>query len=212
MNINEELKNILEWIICIIIAVVLGLWIRYYIMTPTQVRSVSMKPTLIEGQRLILNRTIRLSNKLPERGDIITFEAPTEDYLTEAEFKESPTARYKEPEGGFNKFVHNVLEIGKTSYIKRVIALPGEHVKIQDGKVYINGAEYKEEYLSNSVKTEAEGGLVLDFVVPEGTVFAMGDNRSESHDCRAFGCVPQDKIESIVLFRFWPFDKFGKVE
>lgn len=53
---------------------------------------------------------------------------------------------------------------------------------------------------------------MLDFVVPEGTVFAMGDNRSESHDCRAFGCVPQDKIESIVLFRFWPFDKFGKVE
>lgn len=212
MNINEELKNILEWIICIIIAVILGLWIRYYIMTPTQVRSVSMKPTLIEGQRLILNRTIRLSNKLPERGDIITFEAPTEDYLTEAEFKESPIARYNEPEGGFNKFVHNVLEIGKTSYIKRVIALPGEHVKIQNGKVYINGAEYKEEYLSNSVKTEAEGGLVLDFVVPEGTVFAMGDNRSESHDCRAFGCVPQDKIESIVLFRFWPFDKFGKVE
>lgn len=212
MNINEELKNILEWIICIIIAVILGLWIRYYIMTPTQVRSVSMKPTLIEGQRLILNRTIRLSNKLPERGDIITFEAPTEDYLTEAEFKESPIARYNEPKGGFNKFVHNVLEIGKTSYIKRVIALPGEHVKIQNGKVYINGAEYKEEYLSNSVKTEAEGGLVLDFVVPEGTVFAMGDNRSESHDCRAFGCVPQDKIESIVLFRFWPFDKFGKVE
>ena len=212
MNINEELKNILEWIICIIIAVILGLWIRYYIMTPTQVRSVSMKPTLIEGQRLILNRTIRLSNKLPERGDIITFEAPTEDYLTEAEFKESPIARYNEPGGGFNKFVHNVLEIGKTSYIKRVIALPGEHVKIQNGKVYINGAEYKEEYLSNSVKTEAEGGLVLDFVVPEGTVFAMGDNRGESHDCRAFGCVPQDKIESIVLFRFWPFDKFGKVE
>ena len=212
MNINEELKNILEWIICIIIAVILGLWIRYYIMTPTQVRSVSMKPTLIEGQRLILNRTIRLSNKLPERGDIITFEAPTEDYLTEAEFKESPTARYKEPEGGFNKFVHNVLEIGKTSYIKRVSALPGEHVKIQDGKVYINGEEFKDEYLSNTVKTEAEGGLVLDFVVPEGTVFAMGDNRGESHDCRAFGCVPQDKIESIVLFRFWPFDKFGKVE
>ncbi len=53
MNINEELKNILEWVICIIIAVVLGLWIRYYIMTPTQVQSVSMKPTLIESQRLI---------------------------------------------------------------------------------------------------------------------------------------------------------------
>ena len=206
MNINEELKNILEWVICIIIAVVLGLWIRYYIMTPTQVQSVSMKPTLIEGQRLILNRTIRLTHKLPERGDIITFEAPTEDYLTEAE---SPTARYEEPD---NKFVHNVLEIGKVSYIKRVIALPGEHVKIQNGKVYVNGEELEEDYLSSSVRTEAEGGLLVDFTVPEGTVFAMGDNRQESHDCRAFGCIPQDKIESIVLFRFWPFDKFGKVE
>ena len=54
--------------------------------------------------------------------------------------------------------------------------------------------------------------MFSDIIVPENTVFAMGDNRGESHDCRAFGCIPQDKIESIVLFRFWPFDKFGKVE
>ena len=113
MNINEELKNILEWIVCIIIAVILGLWIRYYIMTPTQVKSVSMEPTLVQGQRLILNRTIRLSKKLPERGDIITFEAPTQEYLTESDLKESPIARYEEVSGGFDKFVHNVLEIGK---------------------------------------------------------------------------------------------------
>ena len=209
MNINEELKNILEWVICIIIAVVLGLWIRYYIMTPTQVQSVSMKPTLIEGQRLILNRTIRLTHKLPERGDIITFEAPTEDYLTEAEFKESPTARYEEPD---NKFVHNVLEIGKVSYIKRVIALPGEHVKIQNGKVYINGEELEEDYLSSSVRTEAEGGLLVDFTVPEGTVFAMGDNRSVSADCRRFGCIPLEKVEGRVTYRIWPLTKFGAID
>ncbi len=212
MNINEELKNILEWIVCIIIAVILGLWIRYYIMTPTQVKSVSMEPTLVQGQRLILNRTIRLSKKLPERGDIITFEAPTQEYLTESDLKESPIARYEEVSGGFDKFVHNVLEIGKISYIKRVIALPGEHVKIQDGKVYINGEELEEDYLSDSVKTYSEGGVLVDFTVPDGAVFAMGDNRENSHDCRAFGCIPQEKIESIVLFRFWPFDKFGKVK
>lgn len=212
MNINEELKNILEWIVCIIIAVILGLWIRYYIMTPTQVKSVSMEPTLVQGQRLILNRTIRLSKKLPERGDIITFEAPTQEYLTESDLKESPIARYEEVSGGFDKFVHNVLEIGKISYIKRVIALPGEHVKIRDGKVYINGEELEEDYLSDSVKTYSEGGVLVDFTVPDGAVFAMGDNRENSHDCRAFGCIPQEKIESIVLFRFWPFDKFGKVK
>ena len=212
MNINEELRNILEWIICIIIAVILGLWIRYYIMTPTQVRSVSMKPTLIEGQRLILNRTIRLSNKLPEKGDIITFEAPIEDYLTESEFKESPIARYKEPEGGFNKFVHNVLEIGKTSYIKRVIALPGEHVQIKDGKVYINEKELEEPYLQEGIVTDVTGVGFDDFVVPENCVFAMGDNRNHSTDCRSFGCIPLEEIESTVAIRIWPLDKWGKVE
>lgn len=212
MNINDEVKNILEWVICIIIAVFLGLWIRYYLITPTQVKSVSMEPTLVQGQRLLLNRTIRLTKNLPKRGEIITFEAPTTEYLSQSQFNETPTARYTEIEGGFNKFVHNVLEIGKVSYIKRVIALPGEHVKIQNGKVYINDQELQEDYLSDSVITEAEGGLLVDFIVPEGTVFAMGDNRQNSHDCRAFGCIPLEKIESTVLVRFWPFDKFGKVE
>lgn len=214
MNINEELKNILEWVICIIIAVVLGLWIRYYIMTPTQVQSVSMKPTLIEGQRLILNRTIRLTHKLPERGDIITFEAPTEDYLTEAEFEESPTARYAEPN---NKFVHNILEIGKVSYIKRVIALPGEYVEIKDGAVYIDGVKLEEDYLPDGVVTDLlqgndEYGYFNNFTVPENCVFALGDNRAGSKDCRSFGCIPLEKIEGTVAFRFWPLSKFGGVE
>ena len=209
MNINEELKNILEWVICIIIAVVLGLWIRYYIMTPTQVQSVSMKPTLIEGQRLILNRTIRLTHKLPERGDIITFEAPTEDYLTEAEFKESPTARYEEPE---NKFVHNVLEIGKVSYIKRVIALPGEHVKIQNGKVYINGELYKEDIVSASIE---DPGVAADEVkLGDDEYFVLGDNRNSSEDSRManIGNVKKDYIIGKAWFHFKGFGKMGLID
>ena len=209
MNINEELKNILEWVICIIIAVVLGLWIRYYIMTPTQVQSVSMKPTLIESQRLILNRTIRLTHKLPERGDIITFEAPTEDYLTEAEFKESPTARYEEPE---NKFVHNVLEIGKVSYIKRVIALPGEHVKIQNGKVYINGELYKEDIVSASIE---DPGVAADEVkLGDDEYFVLGDNRNSSEDSRManIGNVKKDYIIGKAWFHFKGFGKMGLID
>ena len=172
-----------------------------------------MKPTLLQDDRLILNRWGRTTKKLPERGDIITFEAPTNArWSKDKQDLTNPIAKYEnKPTNVWEGFVHNVLEIGKVSYIKRVIALPGEHVKIQNGKVYINGEELEEDYLSSSVRTEAEGGLLVDFTVPEGTVFAMGDNRAESHDCRAFGCIPQDKIESIVLFRFWPFDKFGKV-
>ena len=51
-----------------------------------------------------------------------------------------------------------------------------------------------------------------DFVVPENCVFAMGDNRPHSTDCRSFGCIPLEKIESTVAIRIWPLDKCGKVE
>lgn len=215
MIISDKTRNILEWIFCIVVAFVLAILIKYFVGTPTIVSQVSMRPTLQSGQRLILNRWMRTINEMPKRGEIITFEAPSKvSYSSESEVDlKNPVAKYeKEPKSWWGKFAYYVLEIGKESYIKRVIALPGEHVKIENGKVYINGEELEEDYLSSSVRTEAEGGLLVDFTVPEGTVFAMGDNRAESHDCRAFGCIPQDKIESIVLFRFWPFDKFGKVE
>ena len=100
------------------------------------------------------------------------------------------------PTNIFSKFAYYVLEWGKTSYIKRVIGLPGEHVQIMDGKVYINGEELDESaYLNSNVKTEAYGGMFTDIIVPEGCVFAMGDNRSVSADCRRFGCIPLKKIE-----------------
>ena len=108
--------------------------------------------------------------------------------------------------------MYHVLEINKTSYIKRVIALPGEHLEIKNNKVYINGEELKEEYLADDVITDSTEGAYIDLVVPEGTVFVMGDNRQHSGDSRRFGCVPFDKIESKVCFRFWPLNRFGVIK
>lgn len=215
---NENVKDILEWIYCIIIAVVLALLFRYYIGTPTIVKQRSMYPTLVENQRLWLNRWNRTIKKMPERGDIITFEAPSKTrYETNDEIDQSnPIAKYEnEPTGWFAKFKYYVLEIGKESYIKRVIALPGEHVEIKNGKVFVNEKELDEPYLQSGIVTDLMPSYNIgyyDFVVPENCVFAMGDNRNYSTDCRAFGCIPLDKIESKVWIRIWPLNLFGKVD
>ena len=205
-------RNILEWIICIIIAIVLALLFRYFIGTPTIVKMNSMYPTLEQNQRLWLNRWGRTTKTLPERGQIITFEKPAQIKYTYTEVdKNNPKAKYNE-KIAFEWFTYNFLEIGKENYIKRVIAVPGEHVEIKDGKVYINDQELDEPYLQSGVVTDVVGPGFDNFVVPENCVFAMGDNRSHSTDCRAFGCIPLEKIESTVAIRIWPLNKFGKVE
>ena len=217
MTISDKTRDILEWVLCIVIAFVLAIVVKYFVGTPTIVSQVSMKPTLMPGQRLILNRWMRTINEMPQRGEIITFEAPSKvAYKSGQEIDlQNPVAKYeKEPTNWWSKFVYYVLEIGKESYIKRVIALPGEHVKIENGKVYINGTELEEPYLQPNVVTtvdEKNYNYFSEFTVPEGYVFAMGDNRSQSTDCRAFGCVPVEKVESKVWIRFWPLNLFGKV-
>lgn len=207
IRVSDTVKEILEWIYCIVIAIVLALLIKYFVGTPTVVKQYSMYPTLKQNQRLILNRICRTINEVPSRGDIITFEAPTNSVAksTKAEYDNEPTSLLA-------KFSYYVLEINKQSYIKRVIALPGEHVEIKDNKFYINGEELQEDYLQENVITEAKNMYLTDFVVPDGYIFAVGDNRTQSKDCREFGCIPIEKIEGKVWIRFWPFDVFGKAD
>ena len=207
----------MEWLICIIIAVGLALIVRHYIGTPTIVQQTSMFPTLKENERLWLNRWGRTTKKMPKRGDIITFEAPSLTRVDKVDY-ENPVATYNyEPQGLLNKFSYYVLERGKRSYIKRVIGLPGEYIEIKNGSVYIDGKRLEEDYLQDGIVTDMVQGnrdetFFTDFTVPENYVFAIGDNRPGSTDSRSFGCIPLEKIEGTVAFRFWPFSEFGGVE
>lgn len=214
---KSTLREIMEWLICIIIAVALALVVRYYIGTPTIVQQTSMYPTLEPNDRLWLNRWGRTTKRIPKRGDIITFEAPSVIRVEKIDY-DKPVAIYNyEPQGVLERFSYYVLESGKKSYIKRVIGLPGEYIEIKNGSVYINGEKLKEDYLIDGLVTDMVQGsrdesFFTNFTVPENCVFAMGDNRTGSTDSRSFGCVPLEKIEGTVSFRFWPISKFGGVE
>ena len=81
--------------------------------------------------------------------------------------------------------------------IKRVIGLPGDHIQIKDGSVYVNGEKLEESYISRAVSTESF--ILNDFTVPEGYYFMMGDNRERSSDSRTLGCIPKNKLEGRVV-------------
>lgn len=207
----DKIKDIIEWIVCIIIALALALVFRYYVGTPTLVQQSSMYPTLKNDERLILNRTFRITGKEPNRGDIITFESPTHIYAATDKDQKNPVAKYEMTfSNGFEEFLYYTIEFTKRSYIKRVIGVAGDHIEIKDGKVFLNGEELDEPYLEPDVITVSD--TFNDFIVPEGYIFAIGDNRENSVDCRKMGCIPLEKVEGIVTIRFWPLNKFGKID
>lgn len=207
---NKVFRKIVEWCFCIFFALIIALLTRFYIVTSTRVNQLSMYPTVEEGQRLLINRTKRITKSEYEIGDIITFEAPSQIKKGTEIDLENPVATYNyEPEGLLNKLVYYVLELNKTSYIKRVIGVSGDRVQIKDGKVYVNGEKIQEEYLPQGTTTKIV--YYNDIIVPEGYVYVMGDNRDESMDSRTFGCIPEEKIEGKVLLRYWPLGEFGGV-
>ena len=111
----------------------------------------------------------------------------------------------------YTLFLYEFLDVNKVSYIKRVIGLPGDHIEIKDGNVYRNGEKLEEEYL-REVKTETQEEEYSDVIVPENTIYVMGDNREQSKDSRSFGCIPYDRVNGYIVCRIWPFSRFGSID
>lgn len=146
---------------------------------PTLVRGASMYSTLEEGDYLIINR-MSYKFKEPDHGDIIVFESDL-----------------KQDDGSIKDLV------------KRVIGVGGDHVVIENSKVYVNDKELNEPYIHNEI-TKGD----IDIVVPEGKVFVLGDNREISLDSRyeQVGFIDDSDILGKVVIRLYPFNKIGLID
>ncbi len=121
-----------------------------------------------------------------------------------------------------NKFVYRISSIHRgdvvvfhyprdpeKSYIKRVIALPGDRISIERGRVYVNGTILHESYVPEEYRDTRS---LAEIVVPEDAYFMMGDHRSISSDSREFGPVDRDLIYGKAVFVYWPTKDAGVVE
>jgi signal peptidase I len=92
------------------------------------------------------------------------------------------------------------------SFIKRVVALPGETVEIRQGRVYVNGKPLQEPYI---LPAYLDSNNFSPFAIPANQYFVMGDHRDSSNDSRMFGPVPSEYIYGKAVFAYWPMDHFG---
>jgi len=183
-----------EYFETIVVAVILALFMRTFVVQAFKIPTGSMEPNLLIGDHLLVNKFVfapTLSGAeravLPSadirRGDIVVFKYP------------------EDPERDF---------------IKRVIGLPGESIELRDRRILVNGRAIEEPYAHYLPRPQgfAGGEAASDdvrvrygpVVVPAGSVFVMGDNRDNSQDSRYWGFLPKDNIKGKALMIYWSFD------
>lgn len=97
------------------------------------------------------------------------------------------------------------------SYIKRVIGLPGDRIRVDAGQVYVNGHALVEDYVPEENRDSSSWRGGQEVVVPPGRYFVLGDHRNSSSDSRSWGWVPRDNIYGKAVFAYWPPDKVGRL-
>lgn len=166
---KSPLRELLE---TIVLALVVALVIRTFVVEVYRVDGSSMQNTLHTEERVLVNKFLfRWQIRPPQHGDIIVFQYP------------------RQPDRDF---------------IKRVVAVAGDTVEMRQGKVYVNGKRFPEV---PTVRMTDQ-----DFpprVVPDGSVWVLGDNRNNSEDSRYFGQVPLRNIRGLAFARIWPLSRIS---
>ncbi len=187
---SQQKSKFREYIEAIILAIVIALFIRTFVIQAYKIPSGSMKPTLLIGDHILVSkfnygiklpflRTTLIPVGAPHRGDIVVFIYP---------------------------------EDRSKDFIKRLIGVPGDTIEIRNKKIFINGLPYSDKhgvYVDNfivpgAVQPRDNFGPVT---VPEGTLFVMGDNRDESYDSRFWGFVSKKDVLGKALIIYWSWNQ-----
>ena len=173
-----------EWIESIIIAFVLAMIIRTFLVQAFKIPTGSMRPTLLEGDLILVNKFI-YGAKIPFMD------------------KNLPAVRQPRP-GDVVVFIYP--ENPKKDFIKRLIAIEGETVEIENGTIFINGQPlldtvFSQRYYYNRGEFGQEGKKI---VVPKNSIFVLGDNSASSQDSRFWGFVPRKNILGKAILIYWP--------
>jgi signal peptidase I len=183
-------RSAVEWILVVVGAVAVALLIKSFVMQAFYIPSESMQPTLGVGDRVLVNK---LSYRLHgiNRGDVVVFEKPA---------------------GAGHDEIKDL--------IKRVIGLPGDKVVYLNDQVYINDHLLNEPYLPKGTSTQPGPGTVTwtakctrddPCVIPEGSVWVMGDNRTNSSDSRYIGPIDENLIIGRAFVIVWPPDRLSGI-
>jgi signal peptidase I len=189
--------SLLELVTIVAVALGLALGIQAFLVKPFRIPSESMVPTLEIGQRVLVDRVTKNFSDY-DRGDILVFKPPAGAEsnscgVQHAETSACPTA---------------TDDRSDTNFIKRVVGVGGDRVKVLGGAVYVNGRRQKEPY----ARLDDSCGICNlpdEITIPDGYYFMMGDNRGASADSREWGPIPKDWVIGQAFATYWPPKKIG---
>ena len=192
-------QEILSWILTILVAVVAALIIRSVIFEPVRVEGVSMDDTLADGEIMFVSKYDYSTTWL------------TLPWQSNETKEKAPRITIGGDPKRFDVVICRYPGRGDTNFVKRVVGLPGDTVRLEDGYLYIRekGQEeevrYEEPYINDGYRT-GSNNQVNAFEVPEGQYFVMGDHRNNSNDSRSVGTIGRDMIVGHVRQVVYPFD------
>ncbi|MBA2506172.1 MAG: signal peptidase I [Thermoleophilaceae bacterium] len=195
----KKQNSLVELVGIVVVALILALGIQAFLVKPFRIPSGSMEPTLQINQRVLVDRvSYRFTN--PSRNDVVVFHPP------KGAERDSENCGVEQPPG--QACPSPTPGEADTNFIKRVVGLPGDRLKVIQGDVYINGKKQNEPFIRPSADCEF-CDLPREITVPPGKYFMMGDNRGFSQDSRVWGPVPKGALIGHAFLTYWPPKRIG---